>query len=242
VITGTVLNVVAVLIGGTLGTFLGAALPPRFQEIVLQALGLATLLIGMQMALKTANVLFPLLGLLFGALLGEGLGIEKGLNGLGAIFQRRMVGEGGTVAQGFVTASLVFCVGPLSILGSLDNGLTGDIRLLSVKSVLDGFASFGFAASLGPGVLLSTLTIVVYQGGLSLGAGFFNLLIFSHLSRPQFASVIGEMTAVGGLMVLAVGLRLLKIAEPRVGNFLPGLVIAPALARLAPLLGHIVTL
>jgi len=234
VLTGTIINIIAVLIGGTLGTFLGAALPPRFQEIVMQALGLATLLIGMQMALKTGNPLFPLLGILFGALAGELIGIENGLNKLGDYFQRRFSSTSGTFAQGFVTASLIFCVGPITILGSLQNGLNpNDIRLLGVKSVLDGFAAFGFAAAFGPGVLLSTLIILVYQGGLSLGAGIVKTLIFSHLSTAQFNSVIGEMTAVGGLMVLAVGLRLLKIVELRIGNFLPGLIAAPAFALLA---------
>lgn len=222
-----------VLVGGTLGTVLGAALPARFQEIVMQALGLATLLIGVQMALKTANPLFPLLGILFGALIGEALRIEDGLNRLGAFFQHRLAGGAGTVAQGFVTASLVFCVGPITILGALENGLTGRFELLGIKSVLDGFASFGFAASLGPGVLLSILTILVYQGGISLGAGGLNALIFTHLTHAQFLSVIAEMTAVGGLMVLAVGLRLLKVAELRIGNLLPGILIAPGLALLA---------
>ncbi len=238
-LTGTLINIGAVLLGGTLGTLLGAALPARFQEIVLQALGLATILIGLQMALKTTNLLFPLLGLLFGSLIGEAIDIEGALNRLGDRLQRRFAGgqdgDGtgagtSTMAQGFVTASLVFCVGPVTILGALNNGLTGDIRLLSIKSVLDGFAAFGFAASFGPGVLLSVLTILIYQGGLSLGAGFFNALIFSHLSRVQFGAVIGEMTAVGGLMVLAVGLRLLRIKELRIGNFLPAIVVAPAIA------------
>jgi len=234
VVTGTIINVITVLIGGTLGTFLGAALPPRFQEIVMQALGLATLLIGMQMALKTGNPLFPLLGILFGALIGELIGIENALNRLGDYFQRRFSSGGGTFSQGFVTASLVFCVGPITILGSLQNGLNpNDIRLLSVKSVLDGFAAFGFAAAFGPGVLLAALIVLVYQGGLSLSAGLVKALIFSHLSTAQFNAVIGEMTAVGGLMVLAVGLRLLKIAELRVGNFLPALITAPAFALLA---------
>jgi len=241
VVTGTIINVVAVLIGGTLGTVLGAVLPARFQEIVMQALGLATLLIGMQMALKTANPLFPLLGILFGALIGELIGIEGALNRLGDYFQRRFSGGGGTFAQGFVTASLVFCVGPITILGALQNGLNpGDIRLLGVKSVLDGFASFGFAAAFGPGVLFSTIIILVYQGGISLGAGVVKVLIFSHLSTAQFDSVIGEMTAVGGLMVLSVGLRLLKIVELRIGNFLPGLLAAPVFALLAAPFGEAV--
>lgn len=237
-LTGTLINIGAVLIGGTLGTLLGTVLPARFQEIVLQALGLATVLIGLQMALKTTNPLVPLLGLLFGSLIGEAIDIEGALNRLGDRLQRRFAsgGQGGdgssTMAQGFVTASLVFCVGPITILGALNNGLTGDTRLLSIKSALDGFAAFGFAASFGPGVLLSVFTILIYQGGLSLGAGFFNTLIFSHLSRAQFSAVIGEMTAVGGLMVLAVGLRLLQIKELRIGNFLPAIVVAPAIALL----------
>lgn len=236
-ITGTLINVATVLAGGTLGSLLGAALPVRFQEIIMQALGLATLLIGVQMALKTTNLLFPLLGILFGSLIGEALRIEDALNRLGAFFQRRFARAASTVAQAFVTASLVFCVGPITILGSLENGLTGHFELLGIKSVLDGFASFGFAASLGPGVLLSTLTILVYQGGISLGAGSLNALIFTHLTHAQFLSVIAEMTAVGGLMVLAVGLRLLKIAELRIGNFLPGIVVAPCLALAAHALG-----
>lgn len=237
-ITGTLINIAAVLVGGTLGTLLGSVLPARFQEIVLQALGLATLLFGTQMALKTANPLYPLLGILFGSLAGEALNVERTLNRVGHVVERQLAGRGGSVAQGFVTASLVFCVGPITIVGALNNGLTGDIRLLEFKSVLDGFAAFGFAASFGPGVLLSTVTLLFYQGGISVAAGALNALLFSHLSKAQFASVFDEMTAVGGLMVLAVGLRLLKIAELRVGNFLPAIVVAPGLALLYQVVAH----
>ena len=237
-ITGTLINIAAVLVGGTLGTLLGSVLPARFQEIVLQALGLATLLFGTQMALKTANLLYPLLGILFGSLAGEALNVERTLNHVGHVVERQLAGRGGSVAQGFVTASLVFCVGPITIVGALNNGLTGDIRLLEFKSVLDGFAAFGFAASFGPGVLLSTVTLLFYQGGISVAAGALNALLFSHLSKAQFASVFNEMTAVGGLMVLAVGLRLLKIAELRVGNFLPAIVVAPGLALLYQVVAH----
>jgi len=233
VISGTILNVATILAGGTLGSLFGAVLPARFQQIMVQALGLSVLLIGTQMALKTTNVLFPLLGILFGGLIGEAIGIEAALERLGEWFQRRLSSRAGAVAQGFVTASLVFCIGPLAILGALQNGLTGDTRLLAIKSVLDGFASFGFAATFGPGVLLSALSVGIYQGGISLGAGAINALVFSHLSHPQFINVIAEMTAVGGLMVIAVGLRLLQIAELRIGNFLPGIVVAPVLALFA---------
>lgn len=234
-ITGTLINAVAIVVGGTLGSVLGAALPTRFQEIVLQALGLATLLFGIQMATKTTNVLFPLLGLLIGSLVGEWLNIELALDKLGAAFQRRLGGQKespSTIAQGFVTATLVFCIGPTAILGALNDGLTGDIHLLAIKSVLDGFASFGFAASFGPGVLLATVSVVVYQGAISLGAGGLKVVVFDHLSTHEFNFILGEVSAVGGLMILAVGLRLLDIAHLRVANFLPGLLAAPAVALL----------
>lgn len=229
-ITGTLLNAGTVLLGGLLGTLLGGALTHRFHEIVMQALGLATLLIGIGMAIKTTNPLFPLLGLLLGGLIGEACRIEDGLENLGAVIERRFSGIKGEVSEAFITSSLVFCVGPLTILGAIENGLTGDLHLLSIKSMLDGFAAFGFAASLGPGVPLSVITILLYQGGLSLTAGAMNVLLFTRLGHGQFSLAMNEMTAVGGLMVLAVGLRLLKLATLRVGSFLPGLIVAPILA------------
>ncbi len=237
IISGTLLNMATVLVGGTIGTLLGNRLPERYQSIILQSLGLTTLLFAIQMMLKTTNPLIDLGGLMLGALTGEALGLERRLEQLGSRIQssmtRRMgrddtIEEGqpplrglATISQAFVTSSLVFCVGPLTILGSIQNGLPGhDMQALALKSALDGFAAIAFAASLGYGVLFTVGTIFVVQGGISLAAAIVgaNLLDIAQ---------INEMTAVGGLIVLGVGLRLLNIKSLPVANFLPALIYAP---------------
>lgn len=223
--TGTLLNVATVLIGSLLGVMLGGRLPNSMRETVLRGLGLITVAIGLQMALQTANVLIVLGAVLVGGLLGEWWGIEAGLNGIGAWlearFNRRSDGEKSShFMRGFVTASLLFCVGPMTILGSIQDGLSGDYRLLAIKAMLDGFASLAFASSLGIGVAFSALVILLYQGGLGLLAAQAQAL----LTPPMIA----EMTATGGVLILSLGIStLLEIKPIRVGNFLPALVIAP---------------
>ncbi|GAC1396598.1 MAG: DUF554 domain-containing protein [Chloroflexota bacterium] len=221
-LTGTLINVCAVCIGGCTGSLTGSRLQERYHEIVMQAVGLSTLAIGLQMALGTRNILYMLGGIALGGLLGEWLGIDAGLEYLGAALQARVGGT--TAGEAFITSSLVFCVGPLAFLGSIKNGLNGDYHLLALKSLLDLFSSFAFGASLGWGVLASIGTIVIYQGSLSLGAGLFRGLIDT--------AMIVEMTAVGGLIVVGVGLKLLHIVHLRVGNFLPALLVSPLLAAL----------
>ncbi len=170
--TGTIINILTVLLGGMIGVVAGNRLPKRVQETVMAGLGLMTGVIGLSMALTSANVLIPLFSVLTGGIIGELLGIEGHLNRLGQWLEDRFghrLGQGKvagwSVTRGFVTASLVFCIGPMTILGSIQDGLLGDYHLLAVKSMLDGFAAIPFAASLGPGVLLSAVSIGVIQGG-----------------------------------------------------------------------------
>jgi uncharacterized protein len=225
--TGTFLNVGTVIAGSILGALAGSKLPAGMRQTVLHGLGLVTLLIGFQMAVGTQNILVVLGAVLLGGITGEALKIEERLESLGDYFQEKFSrGSEHTFAQGFVTASLVFCVGPMAILGSISDGLTGDYRLLSIKAVLDGFASIAFAASLGWGVLLSFLVILVYQGSITL----FATTLSTILTEPMIA----EMTATGGLIIVGIGTRLLDIAQLRLANFLPAILMAPVILALVP--------
>ncbi len=229
--SGTALNVATVLVGGLLGTFLGDHLPPRLRENAIAGVGLFTMALGVKFAIDSANPLFPLGAIVIGGALGSAAGFETRLNALGALLQRRLAAPDSTstIAEGFVTASIVFCVGPLTFLGAIRNGLTGDASLLAIKSALDGLSAIAFAATLGWGVLLSLIVIIVYQGGLAAGAALFAGL----LSDAQ----LREMSAVGGLLILGVGLKLLKIRDVQVADFLPAIAIAPLIVAVAGVLG-----
>ncbi len=222
-VDGTLLNALTVLIGGVFGTLIGNRLPERIHQALLGAIGLFTVLIGILSAIITKNPLILLGAILIGVLIGEAIDLEKGLQRLGDWLQKRLARPGSTLSEAFVTSSLVFCVGPLSILGSLDNGLSGDITKLAIKATLDGFTAIAFGATLGWGVLLSIITILVYQGALSLGAGALAPVLGAN------SQTIVELTATGGLILMAVGLKLLKIRDLRVANYLPALVVAPLL-------------
>ncbi len=236
--TGTIINIITVLIGGTIGTFLGARLPDKIRETVMAAVGLVVLVIGFDMALSSQNILIPMFSVLIGGILGEWGRIEDGLDALGRWLEDRTQHWFGdderSVTRAFVTASLVFCVGPLTILGAIQDGLTGDFQLLAVKAVLDGFTSLAFAATLGPGVLLSVITLLVYQGGIALLAMFFGSILGEVTRTTPW---VLEMTAAGGILVLGIGLGLLEMKRIRVGNLLPAVVIAPLIVVLLNLLG-----
>ncbi len=234
---GTLLNVSAVLIGGLLGLLFGARVPERLKGTIIAGIGLFTIGIGVQMFLKTGNAIIVLGALLIGALLGEWWRIEDGIQALGAMLEKRFGGnqeraEAGSsnFVRGFLTTSLLFCVGPLTILGSIQDGLTGDYSLLAVKSVLDGFGALAFASTLGPGVLFSSLVILVYQGGITLLAASLNSVVTS--------SMMNEMTATGGVILMGLAFSsLLEIKKIRAGNFLPALAIAPLIVWVLSLLG-----
>lgn len=232
-VDGTLLNALTVLIGGTLGALIGDRLPQRIHEALFGVLGLFTALIGLLDALTTKNALIVLGALLIGVLIGEALDLERGLQRLGDWAQKRLARPGSTLSQAFVTSSLVFCVGPLSLLGALDNGLSSDTTKLAIKATLDGFAAMAFGAALGWGVLLAIATVLIYQGSVSLLAS----VIAPALTATPDALI--ELTATGGLVLVAIGLKLLQIRDLRVANWLPALAVAPllvwAVARLPDL-------
>jgi uncharacterized membrane protein YqgA involved in biofilm formation len=218
---GTVVNVVTILAGSATGVALGARLPERLRTSVLQAVGLVTLVIGAKEALATRNVVFPLVALILGAAIGEALRIEERLAGVGDAVRARFAPGEDRFVEGFVAASLLFCVGPLTILGSIRDGLGGPdhAQLLLVKAALDGVVAIAFASTLGWGVGFSIVTIVVVQGTLTLAAGGADRLLTDRM--------VVEMTATGGVMVIGIGLRLLDIKQVAVASFLPALVLAP---------------
>lgn len=180
--TGTVLNIITVLIGGGIGLLFGARIPERFKSTVIAGMGLFTAAMGAQMFLKSENQLIVLGAMLVGTLLGEWMKIEDRLQAFGMSLEKRFSSEdesgaGSRFVRGFMVASLLFCIGPMTILGSIQDGLTGDYQLLAVKSTLDGFASIAFASTLGAGVLFSTIVILIFQGGISLLAGVLSAII-----------------------------------------------------------------
>lgn len=236
-LTGTVLNVVTVLLGTGIGLLIGSRMPPRVQETLTTGLGLFTILFALSMGLRIftdpaarpGDDLAVLAAVLAGAVVGELLRLHDGLESLGAWFQRRLAARGrpSRMAEAFVTASLVFCVGPMTILGSLQNGLTGDVQLLALKSLLDGVASVAFAAALGGGVALAAITVLVIQGGIAAGA----FALRDILDPPTVLAV----TSVGGVLLIGVALRLLDLKPVRVASFLPALVLAPVFLRVGDL-------
>jgi uncharacterized protein len=231
--TGTFINVAAILIGGTIGLIFGSRIPDRYKSTVIAGLGLFVTAMGLQMFLKSDNQLIVLGALIIGALIGEWLKIEDRLQSFGQTLEQRFAkdsetGEGSKFVRGFMVASLLFCIGPLAILGSIQDGLTGNYNLLAVKSTLDGFASIAFASTLGVGVMFSSVIILIYQGGISLLAG--------QLSAIVTDSMMNEMTATGGVILVGLALsNLLEIKKIRVGNFLPALFMAPLIVWLLSL-------
>jgi uncharacterized membrane protein YqgA involved in biofilm formation len=242
---GTAINVGTIVAGTGVGLLVGGRLPERARATVLNGVGLVVLALGVTEAARTHNIVFPLVSIVLGGLIGEALGIEERHASVGDRIRRRVERdvdpdadlvalEGperaearpepaarSTFVEGFVAASLLFCVGPLAILGSINDGIQGDIQLLAVKSALDGLVSVIFAATLGWGVGFAALPVLVYQGLLTLGAGQADAILTDRM--------ILEGTATGGIMVLGIGLRVLELKPVRVGSLLPALVVAPAL-------------
>ncbi|MCU1426483.1 MAG: hypothetical protein JWL83_483 [Actinomycetia bacterium] len=227
---GTVLNVVTVALGTTIGVLFGARVPERFRTTVMQGIGLVVLALGVIETRDTRNAVFVLASLLVGGLIGEALRLEDRLASAGRAIQRRVgersasPGSRARFVEGFRISSIVFCVGPLTVLGSIQDGLRGHIDLLATKSLLDGFAALAFATTYGWGVAASIVTIVVVQGGITAAAAGLHHVLNSRM--------VDEMSAVGGVMLVGIGVRLLDIKEIRVASFLPALVIAPVLVAI----------
>ncbi|MDQ4062878.1 MAG: DUF554 domain-containing protein [Actinomycetota bacterium] len=224
---GTAINVVAVLVGGSIGTVVGARLSEGMRETAMQAIGLVTLLVGVQSFLRFDNALVPLVSVIVGLVVGELLDIDGALKHFGDTLERRFSKGGSPVSRAFVTTSLLFCVGPLTILGSLQDGISGDYQLLALKSALDFIAALSFASVLGWGVLLSAGSVLVVQGTLTLAGAIFG----AFMGEPMILA----MTSTGGVLLLGLGIVLLELKEVRVANMLPALVIAPLLVAATPL-------
>lgn len=221
---GTLVNVVTVLAGSGIGLVIGGRLPERWKGIITDALGLATLLIGMKLAFKAENLLIVIGSLVAGGLLGEWWDLEGRLARLGEWLRRRAGVEEGSFVAGFMTASLVYCVGPMTVVGSIQEGISGSPDILYAKSMLDGAASIAFASTLGLGVAFAALTVLVVQGGLT--------LLGSQLAFLLDEKVLNELTGTGGVLILGIGLLLLDVRRIRVANLLPALAVAVLLAIL----------
>jgi len=232
---GTIINVVTVIAGGLLGLLFGGKLPARVREAVLSILGLFTMALGLQMFLETNNALIVLAALLSGTLLGEWWQIEIRLEQFGENLKTRFGKISGRqdlsrFVEGFLTASILFCVGPMAILGSIQDGLTGDYSLLATKAVMDGFAALAFASTMGVGVIFSSIVVFAFQGGISLLALQVQGLIT--------AAMVAEMSAAGGVILLGIALsNILAIRKIRTGNALPALFLAPFFTAILAWLG-----
>ncbi|HWP97347.1 MAG TPA: DUF554 domain-containing protein [Syntrophomonadaceae bacterium] len=224
---GTVVNTVAIIAGSLLGLLFKGGIPESYNRTVLKSVALAVLLIGLLNALKTEQILLLIFSLAIGSLLGEVIKIEEWLDRLGNWLESRFASSGGSVAEGFVSASLLFCVGAMAIVGSLESGLSGSHQTLFAKSVLDGIASIVLASSLGIGVLFSAASVFIYQGLITLAS--------SALQPFLGAAVIREMSAVGGLLIMSIGFNMLDFPRIKVGNMLPAIFIPLIYYMLLPL-------
>ncbi len=235
--TGTIINFAAILLGGLIGLLAGNRIPLKVRQTLTSALGLFTLAYGIHIFAQTQNILVPLSSIVLGVIAGEALRIEELLNGMAERIQQKVergANAGSPSAQrfisGFVAASLLFVVGPMAILGSIQDGLVGDYQMLAIKSLLDGIASIAFASTFGVGVLFSAPIVLVYQGAISLLAGT--------IGKGFDQSVILEMTSVGGVILAGIAIsNLLEIKKIRIGSFLPALLFVVLIVLLLNRLG-----
>jgi uncharacterized membrane protein YqgA involved in biofilm formation len=229
---GTLINVGLVVAGSGIGLAVGNRIPERARTTMLQVIGLVTLALGLSDAIGTHNMVFPLVGMAVGAMIGELLAIEDRLERLGARLQRRFDRGAGTESnhgernfvKGFVTASALYCIGPLTVLGAIEDASGETPQLYIIKGLLDGFVSIMFAATYGFGVAFSALSVLVVQGGLTLGGAGLDSVLDDRMRTELFAA--------GGLAVIGIGLNLLQVTKIRVANLLPGLVLTPILVAI----------
>ena len=226
---GTIINAAAIVVCGLIGLLFKRALPQRLCETITQGLGLGVVVIGITMTIETDNIMLMLLSLVFGGILGEVIHIEKQLQRIGDTLELRMKNNNNNISQGFVSASLLFCTGSMAIMGALENGLTGTFSILLSKSLLDGIFSMILSSTLGLGVVFSAIPVLIYQGSISLLAGSVKSLL-----SPE---MITEMNAVGGVLIMAIGINMLKIKELKVGNLLPAVFMPILFIWLMGLLG-----
>lgn len=227
--TGTLVNTAAVLAGGVLGSVLGSGLSARIRDTVLTGMSLVVIALGVEMALETSSILIVLGSVTIGGIIGELIHLQRRFDSAGTLLEgmlsRFPVLTRGSFSQGIVTASLLFCVGPMTILGSFQDGLTGDSSLLIIKSVLDGFAAIALASVMGMGVTLSAVVVLVVQGSLTLGSSVFSQILTD--------GMVSELTATGGVIMLGIAINMLELKKIRIANFLPALLVAPLIVWLS---------
>lgn len=214
---GTVVNALAIAAGTALGLILKSGIRENYRETIMNAIALSVLLIGMMGAIKTNDLLLLIFCLAIGSIIGEALKIEDRLAGLGQLIESKTSSTDGSVAKAFVTASLVFCVGSMAIVGSIESGLTGNHQTLFAKSVLDGICSIFLSSTLGFGVVFSAAAVFVYQGIIT--------LLASSLKAFLTDEMIREISAIGGVLIMAIGFNMLKIKKIKVGNMLPAILL-----------------
>lgn len=219
ILLGAIVNALAAVVGGALGMLLRGRLPQQVSGGMLKVMGICTMVLGIQGALKTNDFLMLILCAAVGTLIGELLRLEDGLNRLGVWVEGRIKGGNGQIAEGLVTATLLYCVGAMAIVGSLESGLTGNHTTLYIKSLLDGIAAILLASTLGPGVLLAGIPVLILQGGIALSAGWIAPWISD--------AIIGGITAVGGVLIICIGVNLAGLGgeKLRTANMLPALVL-----------------
>lgn len=229
---GTLINMITVLVGTGLGLILRNKLGEAYKAIILQGIGLLTILIGIQMALKTENIILVLASVLIGGITGQFLLLDDRIEQFADAIKRNFSKNSDAYfSEGFITASIIFCVGPMTVLGSINDGLRGDIDLLVIKSVLDGFTSLALTTSFGIGVIFSVFTILIIQGSLTISAVF--------IERFLNEAMINEMTAVGGVLIIGIGFIILDIKKVKVATFLPAIIYAPLFMALYQFLSPI---
>lgn len=226
---GTIINAIAIIIGGALGLLFRKGFPERIAQTTLQVLGLFTLVVGVSMAIQGREFIMILISLVAGAILGEWANIEGRLERFGGWLEKRFHVTEGSPAKGFIYASLLFCVGSMAIVGSITDGLKGDRSILVTKAVMDGIISIPFAASMGFGVLGSALPVLFYQGGIT--------LLASKLQSFFTPEMIRELTSVGGVIVMGIGINILGLQKIRVGNLIPALLLIILLFYMKALFG-----
>jgi uncharacterized membrane protein YqgA involved in biofilm formation len=217
ILLGSIANAAAIIVCGILGSFLKKGLPKRYGDLVIAALGFFTVMLGVKFAMQTEHPLVVIFSMVLGAALGEWIDIEKRMDSFGNKVQSKLKGFKGNFSQGFVNASLLFCVGSMAIMGALQSGLANDHQTLYTKAVMDGVIAVIFASTLGIGVAASAVPVFIYQGAITLLAAF--------LQPYLSAAVVLEMTAVGGILLMGVGSNILEIKKVKVGNLIPAIFI-----------------
>lgn len=223
---GTLVNVAAVIIGSSVGLILRRGLPERIKRIIFQGIGLVTLFIGVQMALQTSNLVVLFFSILLGAIIGEAVDIQSRLEDFGSFLKIKTKSKEERFTEGVLTAFLIFCVGSMTIVGAIQDGLNGDSSILIAKSILDGFVSVSLASALGIGVMFSAIPLFIFQGAIT---------VLAACSRAFFTDIlINQLSAVGGILLLGLGINILEIKEIKVSNLLPALLVVPIIAYLFP--------